>query len=147
MTKKKKIGLGVTILLLLIQFIPYNIKNNLDNPQADFFNHEKANSEVQTIVRAACYDCHSQETKTPWYGKIAPVKFWLNRHVRGGRMNLDFSKWSELSPRDRTHTIEEIIEEIEIHDMPLASYLWLHPEARLTAADRQKLINYFNEIR
>ncbi len=144
---KKKFWYILLALLVLIQFIPYHIKNADRNPKADLFSTVKGSKIIESMVRKACYDCHSQEARTPWYGKVAPLKFWLNKHVRGGRMHLDFSVWRDMTVEDRNHAIKEITQELESHEMPLNSYLWMHKDARLTDADRNRLIMFFNSIK
>lgn len=143
---KKKILLGLLVILVLIQFIPYHIVNEPVKPEFDFFSNVEAPADVKGLVRDACYDCHSHKSKTPWYGNVAPVKFWLNKHVRGGRQNLDFSNWFVLSPDEKRHALEECVEVLEDREMPLNSYTWLHPEAQLTDQEYLNLIEYFTEL-
>ena len=39
------------------------------------------------------------------------------------------------------------MEYVEDHEMPLRSYTWGHPEARLTDAQRETLVNWAQEVR
>ena len=143
---KKRTWLILLFVLILMQFIPYTIKNSDYDSSDDFFTIHQAPLDISILVQAACYDCHSQESKKPWYGYVAPVSFWINRHVRGGRMNLDFSNWGTLDREDQIHTLKEMAEEIENKEMPLSSYLIAHKEARLSDDDRNKLVEYFNKL-
>ncbi len=133
----------ILILLVVIQFIPYGIKNEERDPQTDFFTVEQADEATIDLIRAACYDCHSQEARKPWYAYVAPVKFWVNKHVRGARMHIDFSDWKSYEANDRRHIIEECVEMIKEEEMPLNSYTWMHPEAQLTEEQRIELIQFF----
>ena len=89
------------------------------------------------LLRAACYDCHSNETVWPWYAHVAPSSWFVAQHVDIGRRHLNFSTWADYPPSKADHKLEEIVEYVENHEMPLPSYLPLHPEAKLTDDDRR----------
>lgn len=95
--------------------------------------------EVMEVIRAACYDCHSNETRWPWYGYVAPVSWLVAHDVNEAREKLNFSEWGLLSQEDVAESREEVWEEVEEGDMPLRKYVWLHPEARLSEEQRQVL--------
>ncbi len=101
-------------------------------------------AEVSGILRAACYDCHSMETKWPWYSKVAPISWTVIQHVREGREDLNFSEWETLRPRTKIKLLKEIVEEVEDKNMPHPQYLKAHPEARLTDQQRRLIINWAN---
>ncbi len=91
---------------------------------------------VDSVLRAACYDCHSYETDWPWYSYIAPVSWFVANHVHEAREELNFSDWAALSQEDAAELLEEISEEVEEGEMPLRSYRVVHPAARLSAEQR-----------
>jgi len=93
--------------------------------------------ETRTLVQRACYDCHSNETNWPWYSKIQPVAMMMGKDIVNGRTVLNFSEWSEKS----LLTVEYIEHVIRSDKMPLQQYLLLHPEARLTLAEKEQLID------
>lgn len=99
---------------------------------------------IQHLLQTACYDCHSNHTNYPWYADVNPVGLWLNHHVNEGKRKLNFSEFALYDARRKAHKLEEIAESVEKHDMPLASYLWIHDEARLTAAQRKAIIDWAN---
>ena len=101
-------------------------------------------AEVQTLLEAACYDCHSNETKYPWYSQVAPVSWFVADHIQEGREALNFSTFGNLSANDRSEVMEESAENIQEGEMPLESYVWMHPEAKLSAAQRETLIQWFS---
>ena len=109
----------------------------------DFMQLTNAPTEVASIIKDACYDCHSHTTKWPWYTNISPVKFWIRGHVRGGLQHLNFSEWANYPADKQSHKMEEAYEEVEEQHMPMKSYTWLHPEAQLSAEQRQTLIAFF----
>lgn len=123
--------LGAVALFVLIQFIPVSKENPPVTQEVKW-----DSPETRTLAQRACFDCHSNETVWPWYSKIAPVSWFVANHVNDGRRHLNFSQWDQ--PNQDKH---EIIESIENGEMPLKSYLPLHPEAVLTEAETQALID------
>jgi hypothetical protein len=98
---------------------------------------------VHALLRRACYDCHSRETVWPWYSRVAPVS-WLTAHdVREGRAELDFSAWAAYPPGRQAKKLRESAEEIGAGEMPPWYYRLVHPEARLTAGERELLRGWF----
>jgi hypothetical protein len=79
----------------------------------------------------SCYDCHSNQTRYPWYGRIAPFSWMMNNHIVQGKQELNFSEWGTYSKRKQIGLLDEIVEVIENGSMPLESYLLLHADARL----------------
>lgn len=98
--------------------------------------------DVERVLRRACWNCHSNETDWPWYGHVAPVSWWLAKHVRDGRDDMNFTEWPVGDPDETTDLIEEVGEQIEADAMPPRSYRLMHPEARLDSAERRLLIDW-----
>jgi hypothetical protein len=96
-------------------------------------------SELGKTVERACGNCHSNDTIWPWYSHVPPVSWWIQKHVRDGREKLNFSEWTNYSGRQQHDTLEAICGIISMNSMPPASYLVMHPEARLTAQDKMAL--------
>jgi hypothetical protein len=88
------------------------------------------------VLTRACADCHSDHTDWPWYSHIAPVSWWIARHVREGRESLDFSEWETYSAEQRRDKLESICGVISTGRMPPQLYNFMHPEARLTEKDK-----------
>jgi Haem-binding domain len=118
---------------LLIQLVPYRISNpsirrepKWDSPR------------TRALAVRACFDCHSNETKTPFYGKIAPVSWWLTNHVKEGRAALNFSEWNGNSGRRREHDAGKTVLD---GSMPPSYFTWLglHSNAKLSAQEKQEL--------
>jgi len=125
--------LVLAALLLLAQLYPVDrsrpeVRADLDAPDA-----------VERLLRAACYDCHSNETRWPWYGYIAPASWVVRRDVRRARGEMNFSEWGLMRPKDRARLRGEMWEEIEEGEMPLPLYRLVHPAARLTPEQRETL--------
>ena len=129
-----RIAIIIIVLVLIgIQFVPVSKTNPPVTGEI------KAPAEVMEILRTSCYDCHSNESKWPWYSNIAPVSWLVVDDVNEGREHLNFSEWQSYSAEDKAEDIEEIWEEIEEEEMPLWFYLPLHPEARLSDAQKETI--------
>jgi len=97
---------------------------------------------VSAVLRHSCYDCHSNETQWPWYSYVAPVSWMLSHHVHEGRDHLNFSAWNGLSTEQQSLIASEVWEEVSEGEMPPRSYLLLHPNAKLGAAEMEQLRNW-----
>lgn len=96
-------------------------------------------TEIATVLHRACYDCHSNQTRWPWYSNVAPVSWFVIDHVIEARKELNFSEWAAYSQKRMKRKLEEIKDEVEEGEMPLKSYLPLHPDAKLSPEDVQAL--------
>ncbi|MCW5553814.1 MAG: heme-binding domain-containing protein [Verrucomicrobiae bacterium] len=136
---------GILLAGCLVQLWQPERTNPPVAPGEDFFASNAPPAEVTSILRAACYDCHSYETRWPWYSKVTPLSWWVVDHVKEGRDRLNFSEW----PHDRTRKARSyyrgIQEEVEYGKMPLPSYTWMHAGARLSEQQRQALMEWAEE--
>jgi len=139
---KKKLLLATLIGLFILQFIPMDKTNPPLTASNDFIQMTQAPPAVAQLLKAACYDCHSNESVYPNYTKIQPVGYWIRGHIRGARKHLNFSEWAIYPAKKRAHKIEECIEEIEGKSMPLKSYTWMHESAKLSAAQSEQLLDW-----
>lgn len=90
---------------------------------------------VMSTLRRACFDCHSNETRWPWYSSL-PVASWaIARDVKAGRSQLNFSRWTKYNPFDRAGMLDKVCELATSRTMPLLPYRILHSEARLSETD------------
>jgi hypothetical protein len=97
---------------------------------------------VQSIVKSACFDCHSNETVYPWYSDIAPVSWWIKGHIDHARSELNFSEWGDLSEESRNKMIKKSHRLVRNNLMPMASYVMVHQEARLTPPQKKLLLDW-----
>jgi mono/diheme cytochrome c family protein len=130
------IGIVLLALFLVIQLVPFGKDHS--NPAVK---SEPAwdSADTRALAKRACFDCHSNETIWPWYSKIAPVSWLVAADVEEGRAQMNFSDWN----RGRQPSTSEIIGELEEGGMPPFQYPLMHPEAKLTAAEKQALIDGF----
>ena len=104
----------------------------------------RAPVEIQSIIDRCCIDCHTNETRWPWYAHVAPMSWLVARDVKVGRDNLDFSYWGQLPADEQRHLAKKIIREVTAREMPIRVYLFMHPKARPTDADIQLLKDWFS---
>jgi Haem-binding domain len=125
--------IGVVV-FLLIQLVPYG----RDHANPSVVSELKWDSpQTRMLAERACFDCHSNQTTWPWYSNIAPVSWLVYRDVVDGRRRMNFSDWQRLR-LDEPGEIGSIIAEGE---MPPLQYLLMHPSARLSAGEKEQLIN------
>ncbi len=111
-------------------------------PGRDLLATEPPPREIADTLRNACYDCHSYETRWPWYSHVAPVSWWLVGHINDARRRLNFSEWPHDDPQRAARKWREIADEVGSGEMPLASYARVHAAARLTSAQREEIVKW-----
>ncbi len=142
---KKKLRVVLLLLLaafFLIQFRKQpEIKSSGTIAESDFLKTDhQLDVETVQFLKQACYDCHSKNADLPWYAKVEPVGGWIRSHIKHGRGNLNFSDWANLPLQKRIDQLDFVIHEIETDEMPLKSYLWMHPEARLEKEKEERVL-------
>src|SRR5262245_8168364 len=125
----------IIVALVVIQWVPYGRDHSAPAHGAS---PAWASSRTLDLARRACFDCHSNETRRPWYSHVAPVSWRVFHHVEEGRQKLNFSAF-DAANEDVAHAAGEAGEKVTKRDMPPGDYLLAHPEARLTPAERQDL--------
>lgn len=134
MRRKIKIAaVTLGVIIVAIQLVPYG-RSHVNPPVRK--EPDWDNQRTRQLARRACFDCHSNETKWPWYSHFAPASWILQHHVDKGRRELNFSEW-DLPQKEAKKSVKEVQE----GKMPLRPYALMHPEARLQPAERQELIN------
>ncbi len=139
----KKILIALLVVLVVIQF--FRPDKNVSNIETYTISTKyTVPVDVDQILKVSCFDCHSNKTEYPWYSNIQPVSWWIDDHVSEGKRHLNFSQFTNLPVANQNHKFEEIIETVEEHEMPLASYtyLGLHKGANLTDLQRKFVINW-----
>lgn len=124
---------AMIVVLVAIQFVPVDRSNPPVETEIPVI------PEVRSVLRRACYDCHSNETTWPWYSRIAPVSWLIERDVHEGRKEMNFSTWNRLTTKKQIKALHESWEAVDEGEMPLWFYLPVHPDARLSSQDRSVL--------
>jgi Haem-binding domain len=107
----------------------------------------KVPDDIMTAFKASCYDCHSNNTKYPWYSHIQPVSWWLSDHIEDGKRHFNFDEFSAYSIGKQYRKLEEVSGEIEEGEMPLKSYTLIHGDAKLTDIQKASIASWVNTIR
>lgn len=142
----KKILLFLLAALVVIQFI-HPKKNTSDGPQPNFIgNKYNIPEDVKSILGKACNDCHSNNTRYPWYAKLQPVHWWLENHIKEGKREINFDEYTNRPLRYQYHKLEEVIDIVKEGKMPLNSYTWVHKDAKLTAEEKAKITGWAQSV-
>lgn len=124
-------SLAVLALVVVAQVVPYG--RNHSNPPI-VAEPRWDSSSTRALAERACFDCHSNQTRWPWYSHVAPMSWLVQSHVDEGRTVLNFSDWNRGNSE-----ADEAAEAVREREMPPRSYVLLHPAARLTDAEREQL--------
>jgi hypothetical protein len=101
---------------------------------------------VNVIFEVSCYDCHSNNTRYLWYSYIQPARFIMERHIRNGKKNLNFSEFGNYSKRQQESKLKSTGKQVKSGDMPLASYIFLHRNTKLTSSQRETVVRWVDTI-
>ncbi|HEX2844983.1 MAG TPA: heme-binding domain-containing protein [Chitinophagaceae bacterium] len=143
----KKIALGLLITLVLLQFIPASVNKSEKVSEMDITIQYPVPSTVQSVLKKACYDCHSNSTSYPWYARVQPFRLWIDGHVKDGKKELNFSEYGAYSKKRQFNKLRSIRETLEEGTMPLKSYRLLHAGAKLTDAEKATVLKWVNDTR
>jgi len=132
-----------TLITLAVVFVAAQfVRPAFSNPPINPAHELRAPAHVQSIIDRSCIDCHTSRTRYPWYSQISPVSWWLKDHIDEGRGELNLSEFGTYSPKKAAHKLEEVHEMIKKDEMPLREYVWGHPSAKLSDADKKSLIEW-----
>ncbi|WP_051259699.1 heme-binding domain-containing protein [Epilithonimonas tenax] len=140
----KKIIFWIAIAFLGIQLIPVDRENKPINRKDNFVDINKTPDDVKVILKNACYDCHSNETKYPSYSYVAPISWTVKDHINEGREHLNFSEWGSYNKELKQNAVEKTISTVKNLKMPMPAYIGYHPKANLTTQQRKMLEKYFS---
>lgn len=147
MTVFRKIFLGLVILFIALQF--FRPKKNISTEVSvnKISTLYAVPVEVNTILKKACNDCHSDNTTYPWYNNFQPVAWWLNNHVNDGKRHLNFDEFTNMRVSRQYKRLNDCIEEVKDGGMPLQPYTWIHKSAILTDVEKQTFYDWCNTVR
>ena len=151
MKRFKKLFL-VKLLVLLIAFIIFQFirpDRNISGQvfQTDISKTYNIPKDVYSLLKNACYDCHSNNTNYPWYSKIQPIGWFLAQDINDGKAQINFSEFGSLSTRRQISRLKNMISRIKDGSMPLPMYQLMHPNASLTEDQKQLLIDWIESTR
>jgi len=139
------------LIVLLVLFVAAQAfrpaKNNSNDTSKDISKSYVVPENVKAILAKACNDCHSNNTKYPWYAEIQPVAWWLNDHIQDGKKHLNFNEFDGYRIARQYKKLEECIDEVKEGEMPMSSYTIIHKEAKLTDDEKQALFTWCEIVR
>src|SRR5258705_3723702 len=126
---RRRLLLGAAAVLALANLVPLSRSNPPVEQEVD------APPGARAVLERSCFDCHSNQTRWPWYAWVAPASWLLSHDVNEARGHMNFSTWNRYDAQERAEHLEEIAEVVEEGEMPPWFYLPLHPKARLSQSD------------
>lgn len=142
MNWKKKIIFFAIAVLIVIQFIQPAHNTSGQVLPADITKTVHVPDKVKEIFTTACNDCHSNNTRYPWYVYIQPLGWIMENHIKTGKENLNFSEFGNYSKRKQANKLRSIGISLEDGSMPLYGYTIMHKEGSLGAEEKKIIINW-----
>ena len=142
----KHVALIGVVLLLLIQLVQPD-RSNPPSPGPSVQDVLPMSPRIDGLIRSACFDCHSNQTRWPWYSYVAPVSWLVSQDVSEGRRHVNFSEWGSYERRKQIGRLGSIADEVSEGAMPLPSYARMHAEAALSEEDRDSLVAWAEHMR
>jgi cytochrome c len=99
-------------------------------------------AQVRTILASKCADCHSVQTKSPFYGRLAPVSWLMERDINRGRQAMNIALWDSYSADQQQTFAAKIVQETREHEMPLLQYRMIHWNSRVTGTEIRTLADW-----
>lgn len=130
---------------VLMQFIrPTKNQSHGQEPATDITRPYVVPNEVQSILKNACYDCHSNNTRYPWYADIQPISWLMAAHIKNGRKELNFNEYGNYSSKRQRNKLKRMKEQLEENKMPLSSYTLIHRDAKLTTRQLEQVTKWID---
>jgi hypothetical protein len=143
----KKIIVGAVVVFILIQFIRPERNTSSQLLPSDISRVLSLPDSVKSLLKAACYDCHSNNTRYPWYANIQPMGWLLADHIKDGKAELNFDEFGSYSKRRQLSKLKAIAGSVKDGSMPLESYTWMHKEAKLSAHHKASISSWAIQTR
>ena len=147
-----KIFLKCFLALMLVAFIAIQFvrpaKNISDTAQPnDIATKYAIPADVQATLKASCYDCHSNNTKYPWYNNLQPVAWFLADHVKEGKKELNFNEFASYSIGKQYRKLEALNGEVQDGEMPIEFYTFIHRDEKLTELQKAGIKSWVTNLR
>ena len=138
----KKILWIVLIVFIVIQFIRPAHNTNTQVLTTDITNTIVVPDKVLDIFKNSCYDCHSNNTRYPWYVNIQPMGWFMANHIKNGKADLNFSEFGTYSKRKQSNKLKSIGMSVTDGSMPLSSYTIMHKDAKLSQQEKKLVTDW-----
>jgi hypothetical protein len=143
----KRFFLFLVVVFVIIQFFRPQKNQSAGVSTNDITTKYAVPQDVMATLKTACYDCHSNNTRYPWYNNIQPVAWWLANHVKEGKRALNFSEFTAYPIGKQYRKLEEINKEVKEGEMPLESYTIIHKDAVLTTSQKLSIATWVTSLR
>lgn len=143
----KKVLLGLFIVFILIQFIrpAYNTIGQV--LPTDITKIINVPDKIMGVFKNSCYDCHSNDTRYPWYVNIQPMGWIMADHIKTGKANLNFSEFGTYSKRKQANKLRSLAETVNDGSMPISSYTIMHTDAKLSEENKKLITDWVAKTR
>ncbi len=146
MRRYRKTWIFLLIIVFVIQFIQPKKNTSKGIGENDISKVYAIPSGVHQTFTQKCYDCHSNNTRYPWYYNVQPIGWWLAAHVYDGKENLNFSEFRTYREDKAKDKLEEIVEMVEKRSMPLKTFVMMHPETEITPEDEKIIHSWISTL-
>ncbi|RYF87459.1 MAG: hypothetical protein EON98_00405 [Chitinophagaceae bacterium] len=146
MSRGKKILLAILIIFIAIQFIRPEWNSSSAVQPADMVTQFNAPANVAAPLKTSCYDCHSNNTRYPWYANVQPVGWFLANHVKNGKEELNFNEFTVYSKRRQLSKLRSVQNSIKDGSMPLSSFTMLHNDAKLSEESKASILEWTAKV-
>jgi Haem-binding domain len=130
---------ALALLLAAVQFVGPARSNPVIDPTRALTASTDVPDHVARVFDRACRDCHSNQTRWPWYSHLAPVSWFVIDHVNHGRSHFNYSDWTRYPPDEAARLLQQSCKLVKEQSMPLRSYTMMHRDARLSPTDVEAL--------
>ena len=142
----KRVLLVLLVICIIIQFFR-PVKNLSGDTTHDISKNYVVSADVHAILIKACYDCHSNKTRYPWYAEAQPIAWWMADHIQEAKRKINFNEFSSYRIAKQFKKLEDCMDEVKDGSMPLPSYTLIHQNAILTDAEKSTFTNWCNSVR
>lgn len=134
----------VVLTLVGLQLVHTPRNESARHSPDDLFVKYAAHEDVKNAIRESCYDCHSDNTRYPWYDTIQPIAWWVGRHIDEGKDHVNFSEFGRYSTKRAARKLEQSYEEIDGDTMPLLTYRLMHPKSRFSPETKKQVLAWLD---
>ena len=142
-----KVATAALVVFAGLQVIPVERGNPPVDQSRTIFTAEAPPAKVEAILRRSCLDCHSNQTRWPWYSYVAPMSWIVAHDVHAARRQMNFSEWAGYSEKKREERLDGICEQVVNGDMPEGKYALIHRRARVTPEERRLICQWVESSR
>ncbi len=143
----KKFLLVLLLIFIAIQFIRPQKNIHPGAQPNDISTVYPIPADVDSTLVVACKDCHTNNTRYPWYNNIQPVAWFLANHVEDATHSFNMNEFTTYPIWRQYDKVSEIKKQIDKGEMPLSSYTWIHKDAVLTDAQKTAIENWSEGIK